>query len=648
MTLGGREVIRQNSRLGLRLIALAVLYVALAVAAVADLPLVWAVALLLIVVVDLVGTPPPNFKRLLRIGGLEPSALGLLQVLTFGVLLARHFPDWASGEVLAFALLLLVPLSRAAYLLMAFAWRVRFLRPIAVRNIDLGPLMAPASREVAGWGEARLIRIGALALAVGAIGVATDQIWPFVLLTLAYVAVVLSGSAILAARILGWGGLPSNSEWLRRAFQRIRALEPEVIVHFTGSVDAVYQINMWLKPLSDLQRPVLLMLRERAMLAALAPTELPVVCMPDSVTVMSAKLTSARVAMYVAHSGKNIHLLREPGMRHVFIGHGDSDKVSSINPFAKAYDELWVAGPAARERWAAADVGIRDDAIVEVGRPQLIAIDHVDRPPEGGRKRILYAPTWEGWTNEDFGTSITDMGPVLIEGLLAAPGDWEILYKPHPFTGVRDPRARRAHNAIVDMLERANGAKPGPSQAPRVRALTERLSEPGLSAAQFAELSAEWEAAFWSEHEPGAHLVIDAKLPELFSCFNHADAMIADVSSVVSDFLSSGKPYVCANPRGIDPDQFLRENPTTGGAYLLGPDCPELGEILAQIRGEDPLATRRLELREHILGPAEPPSIHRWRDAVDRLAATANVGATSGLDPDLMDTDATELQDDQA
>ena len=151
------------------------------------------------------------------------------------------------------------------------------------------------------------------------------------------------------------------------------------------------------------------------MLDQLAPTELPVACMPDSVTVMSAKLTSARVAFYVAHNGKNIHLLREPGLRHVFIGHGDSDKVSSINPFAKAYDELWVAGPAARDRWAAANVGIRDEAIIEVGRPQLVDVDRFDGRANQAR-RVLYAPTWEGWTDEDFGTSSTTMGPQLIEG----------------------------------------------------------------------------------------------------------------------------------------------------------------------------------------------------------------------------------------
>ena len=33
-----------------------------------------------------------------------------------------------------------------------------------------------------------------------------------------------------------------------------------------------------------------------------------------------------------------------PAMQHVFIGHGDSDKLASVNPFSKVYDEVWMAG----------------------------------------------------------------------------------------------------------------------------------------------------------------------------------------------------------------------------------------------------------------------------------------------------------------
>ena len=102
---------------------------------------------------------------------------------------------------------------------------------------------------------------------------------------------------------------------------------------------------------------------------------------------MNMDLSMVRVALYAANVGKNIHLLRVPTMKHVFIGHGDSDKAASVNPFSKAYDEVWVAGRAGRDRYAIADVGVRDEDIVEVGRPQLAPIRPGDGVPDGPTSR---------------------------------------------------------------------------------------------------------------------------------------------------------------------------------------------------------------------------------------------------------------------
>ena len=64
---------------------------------------------------------------------------------------------------------------------------------------------------------------------------------------------------------------------------------------------------------------------------------------------MQAKLFSVRVELKPAKTSKNLHLLRDPGIKHVFIVHGDCDKVSSIYPFTRVYDEVWVAVRAGRE-----------------------------------------------------------------------------------------------------------------------------------------------------------------------------------------------------------------------------------------------------------------------------------------------------------
>lgn len=604
--------------------ATALTFVGLAVSAAWDLPWAWVGLMGVALALDVrVERGSAVLGRVLLASGLDPSVRGLIHLLTFGLLVAVHFA-WATPAYGAVAvLLLLLPAGRSAVLVTQLAWRNRMKRPLETRNIDLGSLAGStpwaASPDL---GEVQLVWLGSVVLVLSGLGVAFDVIWPFVALTLVYAVALGVAAGTLAGPLLGRGGQLANPAWEERALEKVRALESEVVLYFSGTPDAIYQANMWLKPLADLGRPTLVLLRERDLLSALAPTNLPVVCMPDAVTVMNAKLTTVRVAFYAAHTGKNIHFLREPGPSHVFIGHGDSDKVSSINPFAKAYDELWVAGPAARDRWADADVGVHDSSVREVGRPQLVSIES-DHLTPSARRTVLYAPTWEGWTDEDFGSSITDMGPALVERILAADPPWRVIYKPHPFTGLRDPRAKQGHQKVVRLLSDATATDAVIPRSPELAALHDRMAEPSVGAGEFDELEHRWSSTYWELPSAQGHLVVDDSLPTLFDCFNHADVLIADVSSVISDFLASGKPYVCANPRGIDPAVFRKENPSAGAAYLLDPACDELPEILRAVRGDDPTSVARLELREHLLGPVEPTPIVRWRSEVDRLVAPA-------------------------
>ncbi len=127
-------------------------------------------------------------------------------------------------------------------------------------------------------------------------------------------------------------------------------------------------------------------------------------------------------------------------MAHVFIGHGDSDKVASINPFCKVYDEVWVAGPAGRERFARAMIGVDDQDMFEVGRPQLAPIERGQRKTDEPIT-VLYAPTWEGWTEDPLNTSLMTMGRALVAAILDHPDDVRLIYKPHPLTGRRSAKA---------------------------------------------------------------------------------------------------------------------------------------------------------------------------------------------------------------
>ena len=552
-------------------------YAGLLLAAAADAVGIYLVLLVAAVLLDIcLETSAPWMLGFLRTAQFSLSVRGLVLSLSLALLMIRHFPSWSDGQIVAAVLLVAaLPLSRSLYLAVLAIFRSRTTRPLVTRNIDLGQLADPPPPPL--WlthrVNTRIVLLGAIPVAVAGVGVLADTVVPFVVASLVYVLVLIGGSIFLGTRLLQSRHLPNNNVWQAQTLKRIRDLNAEIVLYFSGQDDSTYQINMWLETLEQLPYQTLVMLREHHVLEGLAPTTLPVACIPDGVAVMQAGLFSSRVALYPANTLKNMHLLREPGIKHVFIGHGDSDKVSSINPFTRVYDEVWVAGRAARDRWARARVGVRDEAIVEVGRPQLDAVHPGGSAARSDPMTVLYAPTWEGWNDDKFFSSITRMGPRLVRALLDTDPAVRVIYKPHPFTGTRDPRAARSHEQIVAMLSAANSQPSALPHDPQLSALTAELEGSDLSVAEARKLSAAWSDRYWTALPESQHVVVSGPRPTLYECFDHADVLISDVSSVVSDFLASGKPYVCANPQGLNETQFRQENPTAGAAYLLGPDC---------------------------------------------------------------------------
>ncbi|MEV8559939.1 hypothetical protein AB0478_26510 [Streptomyces sp. NPDC051917] len=443
--------------------------------------------------------------------------------------------------------------------------------------------------------------------------------------------------------------------------------KPETVLYFSGSKDSAYQVNMWLETMEQLDTRPLIILRERAILNNLAPTTVPVICVPGGVHLMNLDLSTVRVALYAANVGKNIHLLRVPTMKHVFIGHGDSDKLASVNPYSKVYDEVWTAGRAGRDRYAIADVGVRDDDIVEVGRPQLAPIEGWQGVPDDRIPTVLYAPTWEGWDGNPGNTSIVLAGETIVKKLVTANPPVRVLYKPHPFTGTVSKQAGAAHQRITALVEKAaaeraadsrftaDGAAMAQAKADLAR-IEARLAE--LVAAggdkgdeaeatrdgvvdvarheEIARLRAEWNTAYWRSFPSYEHRVITGAEPRLYDCFNVSDAMVSDISSVVSDFIASGKPYAVTDSGELGHEEFKRQNTAVRAAVILSNDARELGGLLDAVRdpSADPLRDARKELKRYLLGPDEPTSIVQFNAAVTDLALKAearNVGQQSRL-----------------
>jgi hypothetical protein len=382
----------------------------------------------------------------------------------------------------------------------------------------------------------------------------------------------------LLPQLFALNRLPGNEDRLLAVQQAVLEWQPEVFLHFSGGIRAVYQVNMWLQTMERLDRRVLVLLRERRYLDALADTSVPVLCLPFTSDLMNLRLPDAGVALYVANVGKNIHLLRVPTLKSAFIGHGDSDKTASFNPYTKVYDEVWVAGEAGRDRYLRAQVGVRTEDIVLVGRPQLDGIHEAEPRPAGAPFTVLYAPTWEGWTEDPNSSSLVPMGREIIRILLNTPGV-RVIYKPHPLTGSVSSAAARISAEIVTMLA-------GPP-----------------------------------------HLAVLGQELDLYQCFDESDALISDISSVVSDYLRSEKPYFVSNGAGLPEQRFREQNPSAAAAYLIGPDVDRLAEDLADARGPDQLRARRREIRRYVLGDPEVAGMTLFAEAVENLLAKARARA---------------------
>jgi hypothetical protein len=577
--------------------------------------------------------------------GITPRAL-LRQLLVLGLLITTPTATSAGIGLVLLTFLALFGLQLVCGVA-ARMLRTRRRLPIVTRNINLGPLRIPDSPPMPLVREpmSRLLPLDAFLL-LGAVGyVAFGAVWAVAAGASLSVLVTVLGLALVAWHHRRARTIPAPERVMEFAQSWLDSYRPEVVLYFSGSADSAYQVNMWLETLDQLPRRSVIVLRERVIAARLAPTRIPVLCVPASTDLMALDFGPTRVALYPANTGKNIHMLRNPLVKHVFIGHGDSDKVASINPFSKVYDEVWTAGRAGRDRYDRARVGVRVDEIVEVGRPQLDAI-RTDTAPNAVRT-VLYAPTWEGWTDEPGNTSLIAAGPTLVGRLLAADPKVRVLYKPHPFTGMRSAAARRAHKAIVAMIENANRSVSGQDRTSgRLSELEQRLADfdgdngttdeahnsreeggtdPGVIA-ELRTLSEEWHRVYWDSHADTEHLVVQGPRPTLYSCFNQADLLISDISSVVADFIATEKPYAITNCEGITHEEFKAKHPTSSAAYMLAPNGDGLDAALDSVHlaAADRLAEARSELRTYLLGPADTTSMSRFAAAVDDLYERAS------------------------
>jgi hypothetical protein len=354
----------------------------------------------------------------------------------------------------------------------------------------------------------------------------------------------------------------------RRLPGALTRLGPTFLLHFYAPQGSEHQVLMWLPHLDRLERPYLIVLRNPTTFFDIsARTDRPVVLCHNASELKHLVVHGLRTVFYVNTSPRNDHMLSFLDLCHIQLNHGDSDKAPSYRRAFRVFDKNFVAGQAAVDRFALHGVKVPKDAFEIVGRPQVDSIVvHPGPPPsvvEGCT--VMYAPTWYGYLDDSRYCSLP-VGYRIVSALIER--GCTVVFRPHPWARRRDELSREV-DRIVRLL-RTDSAVSG------------------------------------RRHLYGAAAESDRTLAD---CFNVADALISDISSVIGDFLYSEKPLAIVDMQSyVSAEDFIKEVPVARAAYVLHADSVplEVDRLLDDLLLHDPLAARRREVKEYYLGAFRP------------------------------------------
>ncbi|MBH0008737.1 CDP-glycerol glycerophosphotransferase family protein [Salinibacterium sp. SWN1162] len=342
----------------------------------------------------------------------------------------------------------------------------------------------------------------------------------------------------------------------------LAAVAPTFAVHWDAPAKTDYQLAMWLPYLERLNKPFIVVVRNRASFIAASKLTTAPVLLRSVVADMDGVIASTlKAVFYVNSNARNVHMARYTHLTHIQLLHGESDKAPSFNPVLRMFDKNFVAGQAAIDRFARAGIETAPGWFSIVGRPQVeniaVAGETTDR---SGHKTVMYAPTWAGYF-ADSNYSSLPIGVAVVQALLQRGA--RVVFRSHPYTAVNASHAAEAERIV--------------------------------------ELLAADRAASGREHLWGPAAEKDLSTTE---CFNISDALISDVSSIVPDFLYSEKPFAIAAIAASE--DFVEEFPLAKASYLLARDGSNIEQVLDELLVNDSLLEERRNWKKYYLGDFAP------------------------------------------
>lgn len=349
----------------------------------------------------------------------------------------------------------------------------------------------------------------------------------------------------------------------RRLTRALHAYDPSIGIGFAGRSGGPWQLRMW--------EPYLLRSGERLAIFNLHDKYVDMILEGADLSSPFIQLGSdpkddldrlllpgLKALFYVQNAQRNELFMAHKRITHVWLNHGDSDKPANFNPRHATYDRLVVCGQAGIDRYERHGIHVEPDKFDVLGRPQASGINPA-RGPIGtlNTKVVFYGPTWQG-LDDAVNFSSLEKGPEIVRELIRR--DVTIVFRPHPLSFRW--RIRRAVIKEIHGLLKADRAASGRKHV-------------------------------WGDMANKTWSVVD--------CTNHADALISDVSSVVSDFLQSEKPYAMMSMRASVED-FRAEFSVAETGYVVLGDLSNLGAMLDDMLGADPLAQARSVRKRYVLG----------------------------------------------
>jgi len=353
-------------------------------------------------------------------------------------------------------------------------------------------------------------------------------------------------------------------------------------VYFADGKVNMYQIRQWYKPLAELSKrwPVVILSRAAGGAQTLLEESPVPVAYVRTVRALEETLAQQdiRIVFYVNQNTRNFQMMRYGRRWHVFINHGESDKMYMTTNQFKAYDYALIAGDAAltRLRRVLWDYDF-DKRAIKIGRPQADYYSGTLPYTPDDRTVVLYAPTWEGDRDAAAYGSIATHGVELVRALLAT-GRHRVIYRPHPRSGVVDPVYRTANVQIIADIAAANAK------------------------------------------DPSAQHIFDSGA-ELGWQLSAADTAIVDISAMVYDRLAAGKPLFITRPVNkeaeIDTGGYLSDC-----EWLDAADAADIVTRIDRLERDDAAAARLETWVSRYFGDTTPGSATtRFHTAVEHLMA---------------------------